>query len=84
MIVLLVVILLIVIFLAFFLGNNLSNVCSFWFFHTYTNVPVLVLIFASFAAGIVFSLLIIALGKKKIKKHNDKTQVMDQENNTDK
>ncbi len=54
----LIFILAIVVFLAFFVGLNLENVCSIWFFKQYTDIPVSVLVFIAFAAGIIFSILI--------------------------
>ena len=53
----LILILLIFIFLAFFVGKNLTNICTFWFFKTYTDLSVTVIVFIAFAAGIIFSLL---------------------------
>ena len=57
MIAALIIILLIILFLAFFIGKNLTNVCTLWLFKTYTDKSVVVVIFIAFAAGIVFSLL---------------------------
>ena len=57
MIAALIIILLIILFLAFFIGKNLSNVCTLWLFKTYTDKSVVVVIFVAFAAGIIFSLL---------------------------
>ena len=57
MILALIIILLIILFLAFFIGKNLTNVCTLWLFKTYTDKSVVVVIFIAFAAGIVFSLL---------------------------
>lgn len=65
MVVTLILILLIVIFMAFFIGLNLSNVCTFWFFKTYTNLPVSVLALIAFGAGIIFALLFILVAKMK-------------------
>ena len=65
MVVTLILILLIVIFMAFFIGLNLSNVCTFWFFKTFTNLPVSVLALISFGAGIIFALLFILVAKMK-------------------
>lgn len=59
----LIVFLLIVVFLAFFIGFNLDNVCTIWLFKLFENVPVSVLVFLSFAAGIVCSLIFILIGK---------------------
>ena len=65
MVVTLILILLIVIFMAFFIGMNLSNLCTFWFFKTYTNLPVSILALIAFGAGIVFALLFIFIAKMK-------------------
>ena len=65
MILTLILILLLVVFMAFFIGMNLSNVCSFWFFKTYTNLPVSILALIAFGAGIVFALLFILVAKMK-------------------
>ena len=51
--------------MAFFIGMNLSNVCTFWFFKTYTNLPVSVLTLIAFGAGIIFALLFILVAKMK-------------------
>lgn len=59
----LILILLVIIFLAFFVGKNLSNLCTFWFFKTYSDLPVTVIVFIAFAAGIIFSLLCYLVGK---------------------
>lgn len=69
MIVALVFFLLVIVFLAVFVGKNLTNVCTFWFFKTYTDLPVSILVFIAFASGIVFSLLCFFVGKflKKMK-----------------
>ena len=63
MIVALILILLIFIFLAFFVGKNLTNICTFWFFKTYTDLSVTVIVFIAFAAGIIFSLLCYLVAK---------------------
>ena len=65
MIVTLILILLIVVFMAFFIGLNLSNVCTFWFFKTFTDLPVAVLALIAFSAGIIFALLFIFVAKMK-------------------
>ena len=65
MVVTLILILLIVIFMAFFVGLNLSNVCTFWFFKTFTDLPVAVLALIAFSAGIIFALLFIFVAKMK-------------------
>ena len=65
MVVTLILILLIVIFMACFVGFNLRYVCDFWFFKTYTNLPVSILALIAFAAGIVFALLLIFIAKMK-------------------
>ncbi len=65
MIVSLILIVLLVVFMAFFIGMNLSNVCTFWFFKTYTNLPVSILALIAFGAGIVFALLFIFVAKMR-------------------
>lgn len=54
-----------VVFVAVFVGFNLSNTCTFWLFHTFTDVPVSLLVFGAFAAGIIFSILVIIAFKLK-------------------
>lgn len=63
MIAALIIILLVLIFLAFFIGKNLTNVCTLWLFKTYTDKSVVVVIFIAFAAGIIFSLLCYLVAK---------------------
>ena len=63
MIAALIIILLIILFLAFFIGKNLTNVCTLWLFKTYTDKSIVVVIFIAFAAGIVFSLLCYLVAK---------------------
>ena len=63
MIAALIIILLIILFLAFFIGKNLTNVCTLWLFKTYTDKSVVVVIFIAFAAGIIFSLLCYLVAK---------------------
>ena len=63
MIAALIIILLIILFLAFFIGKNLSNVCTLWLFKTYTDKSIVVVIFIAFAAGIIFSLLCYLIAK---------------------
>ncbi len=65
MVIKLIFILLIVIFLALFVGYNLSNVCTLWFFKTFENLPVSVLVFTAFAAGIIVAVLFITAAKIK-------------------
>ena len=65
MVVTLILILLIVIFMAFFIGMNLSNLCTFWFFKTFTDLPVAVLTLIAFGAGIIFAMLFIFVAKMK-------------------
>lgn len=65
MVISLIIFLLLIVFFAFFIGKNLSNICTFWFFKTYTDLPVAVLVLIAFGAGIVFSLLLMMLAKFK-------------------
>ena len=78
MIALLIIFLIFIVLLAFFIGNNLSNVCTFWFFHTYTDMPVLVLVFFSFAAGIIISILFMIIGKILKMNKDAKTEKMEE------
>ncbi len=71
----LILIILIVIFLAFFIGKNISNICTFWFFKTYTNVPVATLAFIAFAAGIITALLVILFAKLKTPSTKEKIEL---------
>ena len=77
----LVVLLLVIVFFAFFIAMNLSNICqSFWFFKTYTNIPVAVLVLIAFAAGIVVSILFFLVAKLKASAKEDRErQVIVQE-----
>lgn len=59
----LIIFLLVVVFMAFFIGKNLTNVCTLWLIKTYTNLPVAVLVLIAFGAGIVFSLLLMMISK---------------------
>lgn len=65
MVVTLILILLIVIFMAFFIGLNLNNYCTFWFFKNFTELPVAILTLIAFGAGIIFALLFIFVAKMK-------------------
>lgn len=59
----LIILLVIVIFLAFFVGKNLGNLCTFWLFKTFENLPVAVLVLIAFGAGIVCSILFVIAAK---------------------
>jgi len=52
-----------VVFLAFFVGLNIGNVCTFWFFKTYTDVPAAVLVLIAFGAGIIVAILFMLIAK---------------------
>ena len=78
MIVALIIILLIILFLAFFIGKNLTNVCTLWLFKTYTDKSVVVVIFIAFAAGIIFSLLCYLIAK--LVKASHENEVADAKN----
>ncbi len=78
MIFLLVVFLLVVVFLAFFIGMNLSNLCTIWLFKTFTDVPVTLLVLIAFGSGIVVSLLLFIIASNKNKhKVNKKSLITD-------
>ena len=78
MIAALIIILLIILFLAFFIGKNLTNVCTLWLFKTYTDKSVVVVIFIAFAAGIIFSLLCYLIAK--LVKASHENEVADAKN----
>ena len=63
MIFVLVVFILVFVFFAFFIGKNLSNICNFWFFKNFENVPAAVLVLIAFAMGMAFSILIAIIAK---------------------
>lgn len=65
MVVTLIIFLAIIVFLAFFVGKNLLNVCTIWFFKNYVDISVAMLVFIAFGAGIVFSLLLLFFSKMK-------------------
>ena len=52
-----------VVFLAFFVGLNIGNTCTFWFFKTYADVPAAVLVLIAFGAGIIVALLFMLISK---------------------
>lgn len=59
----LIFILAIVVILAFFVGKNLDNTTAIWFFKSFENKNVVVIVFVAFAAGIIFSLICYMIGK---------------------
>lgn len=63
MIITLIVFLILVVFMAFFIGLNVEHSCSLWLFKSFESLPVSVLVLLSFAAGIVFSLLLLMIYK---------------------
>lgn len=77
MIISLIVILLLIIFMAFFIGKNLSNTCNFWFFNTFSEVQVSVLVLIAFGAGILVSILAVLIFK--IRKSGAKEETNSQE-----
>lgn len=84
MIVSLILLILVVIFLAFFIGLNISNSCTFWFFKTYTDVPVVTLAFIAFAAGVIIALLVILIAKLRTPTSNEKIPVKSKSEKKDK
>lgn len=61
----LIVLLFLIVFMAFFIGKNLTNVCTFWIFKTFTDLPVAILALVAFGAGVVVSILVFLLAKLK-------------------
>lgn len=75
----LILFLVIIIFLAFFVGKNLLNVCTIWFFKEFTDISVAMLVFIAFGCGIVFSLLLLFIShvKKTFEKSDYETSETD-------
>lgn len=64
----LILILILVVLVAVLTGFNLSNVCTIWFFHTFTNIPVFAALLVSFILGVLVTLpFTIGKGKAKFK-----------------
>lgn len=63
MILTLIFIILIAVLIAVFIGKNLSYVTPIWFFKSFGETNVAVIVFIAFAAGIVFALLCLLIGK---------------------
>ena len=74
----LIVFIILVVFLAFFFGRNLSNLCTFWFFKTYTDLPIAVLVLIAFGVGIVFSLLLVVFVKLRSSSKNKSEKKSDE------
>lgn len=68
----LIFILALVVFMAFFIGKNLNYACSLWFFKTFENKPVYMLVLIAFAAGMAATILCIIIFKivKTVKEEN--------------
>ena len=67
--------------LAVFIGKNLAYSTSIWFFKDFGETNVAVIVLLTFAAGIVFALLCILLGKiikdsKAVEKENEKEKII--------
>ncbi len=73
MIITLIVFLILVVFMAFFIGFNVEHSCSLWLFKSFESLPVSVLVLLSFAAGMVFSLLLLMI--YKFRKSNTANEV---------
>ena len=83
MVISLILILALVVFLATFIGFNISNVIpAFWFFKTYTNLPVVILVFIAFGAGIVLSLLCVLFAR--LRKSDEENSVQEAKNKVEK
>lgn len=64
-----------VILIAVFIGKNLGNSCSIWFFKDFGQTNIVVIIFIAFAAGIITSLLLFFIGRclKQVKQSKSKS-----------
>lgn len=48
-----------------FIGNNITNKCEIWFFHTFSDIPVWTALFTSFFAGVLVTVPFIFLKNSK-------------------
>jgi len=83
----LILLIIVVVFLAFFIGKNLDFACALWPFESLGELPVSLIVLISFAAGVVFSLILVIFiklnssGKKKEKSEETKTKKKRKEKN---
>ncbi|MCQ2591799.1 MAG: hypothetical protein MJ188_03355 [Treponema sp.] len=59
----LLILIVLLVLLALFIGKNISYNCPIWFFKTFDSTNVAIIVFLAFAAGIIFTLLVLLLGK---------------------
>ncbi|MCI5829486.1 MAG: hypothetical protein UHY90_02475 [Treponema sp.] len=60
-----------VVLVAILTGFNLANKCTIWFFHNFENIPVFAALLTSFVAGVLVTLPVALLGRKKKDRKNN-------------
>lgn len=61
----LILVVILAVFVSAFTGFNLTNKCSLWFFHTFKDLPVVSVVIGSFVLGVVVTLPVSLLSRKK-------------------
>ena len=82
-----IIVIALVVFASVFTGFNLENKCTVWFFHSFTNLPVVSVMLGSFVAGVVV-MLPFTLGKgnrseKKSKSYRESKELKFNERKTE-
>lgn len=67
----LILVLIFIAFLACFIGFNAKYSCAFWFFKTYSEAPVAVLVLIAFGAGIIVAILFMLISKLRASAQTD-------------
>ena len=67
----LILVIILTVFVSVFTGLNLENKCSIWFFHTFKDIPVVALVLASFIAGVIVTLPVSLISRRKKDKEKD-------------
>ena len=67
----LILVLIFIAFLACFIGLNAKYSCAFWFFKTYSEAPVAVLVLIAFGAGIIVAILFMLISKLRASAQSD-------------
>ncbi len=64
----LILVLILIILVAILTGFNLSNTCTIWFFHTFTDIPVFAALLTAFILGVIVTLPFTVKKRKQGKK----------------
>ncbi len=67
----LILVILLAVFVSVFTGLNLDNKCSFWFFHTFKDIPVVALVIGSFIVGVLVALPVSLISRNKKNRDRD-------------